>query len=129
LLDAASRAETTNEEREAEITGLIVEARNAGAPYLAVAGAYLASAYRLIAGDPSMAESQARWAAEVADSRGWSVIASKARALVPAIQFPAPSRSRRIRQPDGTGTVVAPRRPQRPAATDVEPPLPDPFDE
>lgn len=128
LLDILSLPEKTDDERYDDVAELIEEARAAGAPYLAATCAYLASTYRLIAGDESMAASYGAWVAEVAESRGWPVLASKARALAPE-RATTPERGRPVTQPDGTTSLVAPRRRQPYSRSDPERPLPDPFEE
>jgi hypothetical protein len=126
-LAVVSEVDTPTAEREQRVSGLIQEARMAGAPYLAAMCAYLASAYPLVNGDDSLAQTFGRWAAEVAESRGWPVLASKARAL-----SPGPSAGSDLEEHatlNEFGTFAAPRRAQSPAQSDLEIPLPDPFDE
>jgi hypothetical protein len=115
----------SDDERGDAVSDLIEEARAAGAPYLAVSCAYLASTYRLIGGDEAIAARYAGWVADVAVSRGWTVLASKARALAPA-SAPAPSQVA-VRK-EGEWSFAAPRRSQRPSRADLDTPLPDPFD-
>jgi tetratricopeptide (TPR) repeat protein len=126
LLAAVSEVDTPNSERAQRVSTLIQEAREAGAPYLAATCAYLASAYPLVNGDDSLAQTFGQWAAEVAESRGWQVLASKARALSPV---PASSDLEEHATLNEFGTFAAPRRAQSPARRDPEIPLPDPFDE
>jgi transcriptional regulator with XRE-family HTH domain len=128
LLDIVSLPEGTREERQRGVAKLVEEARAAGAPYLAVQCAYLASTYRIIAGDDSIAAFYAAWVADVADSRGWPVLASRARAIAPAMIIES-QRGERVTQNDGSTTLVAPRRRQHSAREDLEAPLPDPFAE
>jgi len=128
LVDLVTRPECGDEERHQGVAALIQRARDAGAPYLAATWAYLASTYRLVTGDESTAETYGAWVAEVAEARGWPVLASKARALAPRSELPI-ERGHLVQHSDGTTTLVAPRRRQRSSRTDPEVPLPDPFDE
>jgi hypothetical protein len=128
LLSVVTEPEFSDHERYDAVAGLIREARRAGAPYLAVSWAYLASTYRLIAGDDAIAERFGRWIADVADSRGWTVLASKARALAPAAETPTSPPTVAVKN-EGETSFAAPRRAQQASRTDPEIPLPDPFDD
>lgn len=128
LLYAVCEPECSDSERYEAVTELIREARDAGAPYLAVFCPYLASAYRLVGGDDGMAHRYGLWIADVADSRGWTVLASKGRALVPSAIVPPVSTEVAVRN-EGEWSFAAPRRAQQVSRTDPEIPLPDPFDE
>jgi hypothetical protein len=124
-----TQPECSDEERYDAVSALIEEARKAGAPYLAVSCAFMASTYRLVGGDEVMAERLAPWIAEVADSRGWTVLASKARALVPTAVAVSPLEGEVAIRNEGETSFAAPRRAQQPSRSDPEDPLPDPFDE
>jgi transcriptional regulator with XRE-family HTH domain len=129
LLSAVTEPECSDEERYDAVADLIQEARGAGAPYLAVSCPYLASTYRLVAGDEAMADLYGEWIADVAASRGWIVLASKARALVPTAVAPSLGPTEIAIRNEGETSFAAPRRFQQPSRTDPEIPLPDPFDE
>jgi tetratricopeptide (TPR) repeat protein len=129
ILTVVTQPECTDDERYDAVSALIEEARGAGAPYLAVSCAFMASTYRLVGGDEVMAERFASWIADVADSRGWTVLASKARALVPSAVAAAPVPGEVAIRNEGETSFAAPRRAQQPSRSDPEDPLPDPFDE
>ncbi|MDA8357422.1 MAG: helix-turn-helix domain-containing protein [Actinomycetota bacterium] len=129
LLAVVCEPESSDETRYNAVAEMIQEARNVGAPYLAVSCAYLASTYRLVGGDEAMADRYGRWIADVADSRGWRVLASKGRALVPAAVIPPSASTEVAVRNEGETSVAAPRRVQQGARTDPELPLPDPFDD
>ena len=129
LLSVVSEPEYSDDERYEGIAELIEEARNAGAPYLAVSGAFLASTYRLVSGDDAMAERYGPWIANVADSRGWTVLASKAHALAPRSAAPLSAATEVAVRSEGEPSFAAPRRAQHGSRRDFEIPLPDPFDD
>jgi tetratricopeptide (TPR) repeat protein len=126
LIDLVTSPELDDDERHQGVAALIQRARAAGAPYLAATWAYLASTYRLVNGDESTAETYGAWVAEVAEVRGWPILASKARAFAPR-SYVSAERGHLVQHSDGTTTFVAPRRRQRSARTDPDVPLPDPF--
>ena len=76
-----------------------------------------------------MAERFGSWIADVADSRGWPVLASKGRALAPSAVFVSPAPGQVAVRNPGETSFAAPRRAQEPSRSDPEDPLPDPFDD
>ena len=129
LLLVVTQPECSDDERYDAVAELIQEARSAGAPYLAVFWAYLASMYRVVGGDEAMADRFGRWIADVADSRGWTVMASKARALAPTAAASQPHPTEVAVRNEGETSFAAPRRAQQASRSDPETPLPDPFDD
>lgn len=127
LLSVVTQPECSDDERYDAVVDLIEEARDAGAPYLAVSCPYMASTYRLVGGDDAMANRFGPWISDVAASRGWTILASKARALVPMAGSAA--KGELAVRNEGETSFAAPRRAQQASRADPEAPLPDPFDD
>lgn len=111
-----------------EARALLGAATDAGAPYLAVTTGYQFAA-RAKSLWSAAAEALALWVVEAADARGWRRLAQAAHPLVARRADQTEPRGTLRINADGTRTVVAPRRGQRPARSDSRAPLPDPFED
>jgi len=109
---------------------LIQDAQEAGCPYLAAVCGYTAASYGWLQGFYDLATRYAQWTSQVAQARGWTILALIAQGLSPSVTEHQPvSRAQMVIHEDGTRTVVAPRRGQQRARKDTGLPLTDPYEE
>lgn len=109
---------------------LIDDAHRAGCAYLAASCGYTVAAHAWRTGMPGIGEKYAAWTLEVANARGWKVLALMSAGLIPqGARKAAPVAGKVVVNRDGTRSVVAPPRGQLKARKDEGIPLPDPFEE
>jgi hypothetical protein len=107
---------------------LISRAATGGASYLAAEIAFELAAWATMRW-PRVAADLGRWTHRVAEGRGWKRLGQAAAPIAGFHKEPSQRvRGKLVVNPDGSRTLVAPRRRQQPARRDLLMSLPDPFE-
>ncbi len=108
---------------------LILNAQEAGCPYLAAVCGYTAASYGWQQGFHELTAHYAHWTLQVAQARGWTILALLAQGISPSVTVHQSAHGQVVIHEDGTRTVIAPHRGQPRAQKDTGLPLTDPYEE